>query len=348
MKRKLMIGFGGGALLLAGVALLAPEPSGNRGPSQEQETSRSFEVGIPTAQEIRNMLAVYGQRVETTEREIARLKGQLEASEERTTAARERDSSTLESLIDELRAPARIVDAPPAPTGPRFRTYEFKSRNTRSLHIPAGSFGEATLLSGVFAPTTGDPLPVLLRLDVALVGPQRSRIPLRGAFLVGKAQGDANARRATVQIETLSAVQPDGSSFDVQVNAWVVDEDGIQGLRGEYVWHADEILGLAAVSGALSGGAQALAESETLVQATPLGGLQEAVTGNPLRFSGARAASAAFDRLGEAVSKRLDEIVPAIHVANSRRVTVAFISGVTLEGWDPPSDAGSPFEGLDQ
>ena len=348
MKRKLLLGLGSGALLLTGVALLTPEPSGNTVPSRAQETSGSFEVGIPTAQEIRNMLAVYGQRVETTEQEIAQLKEQLKTTEENLTAARQRDSSTLESLIDEIRSSTRTVETPPDPTGPRFRTYEFTSINTRSLHIPAGSFGEATLLSGVFAPTTGDPLPVLLRLDAALVGPQRTRIPLRGAFLVGKAQGDANARRATVQIETLSAVQPDGTSFDVPVNGWVVDEDGIQGLRGEYVWHADEILGLAAVSGALSGGAQALAERETLVQATPLGGLQEMVTGNPLRFAGARAASAAFDRLEEAVSKRLDEIVPAIHVANSRRVTVAFISGVTLEGWDPASDVGSPFKGLDQ
>lgn len=348
MRRKLLAVSGGVLLLMIGAVLLVPnaEETGTSGHGK-QDPGR-FDVGIPTAQEIRNMLAVYGERVEATERELAGLRDQLKETEQKAAEARRRDTSALERIIENLRTEVRSEPEAPPPGGSRFRTYEFDSPDKPSLHIPAGSFGEATLLSGVFAPTTGDPLPVLLRLDAALVGPAHARVPLHEAFLVGKAQGDANARRATVQLETLSAVQPNGTTFEIPVNGWVVDEDGVQGLRGQYVWHADEILGLAAVSGALSGGAEAVAERETLVQTTPLGGLQSAVTGNPLRFAGARAASAAFERLGDAVSKRLDEIVPAIHVANARRVTVAFISGATLKGWDPPEGATSPYEGLDR
>ncbi len=341
------MGSGALLLLLVGVSLLsrgrasAPSGAGVR-------PSLAFEVGIPTAQEVRNMLAVYGERVESAEREMGALRAELAAARKEFEEARRKDASGLEGLLSEIRGAAR-PDPPPAPPGPpRFRTFEFEKRRGRSLHVPAGSFGEATLLTGVFAPVNGEALPVLLRLDAALIGPQRSRVPIRGAFLVGKALGDANSRRAVVQLETLSVVGGTGAAVETKVNGWAVDDDGIQGLRGTYVWRAEEVLALSAVTGGLSGGAEALAQTETTVQATPLGGFQGAVTGDPVRFAGTRALSAAFGRLGEMVSQRLGEIVPAIHVANAKRVTVAFISGATLEGHDAPAPAPSPFEGLDR
>jgi hypothetical protein len=48
------------------------------------------------------------------------------------------------------------------------------------------------------------------------------------------------------------------------------------------------------------------------------------------------------------VSRRLDEVVPAIYVPNARTVTVAFIGGATLEGYEVPAPPASPFEGLDR
>jgi hypothetical protein len=304
-------------------------------------------VGIPTAQEVRNMLSVYGERVEHTERELAALRGQLQETDRRVEEAGRQNASGLERLLQELRpSPPPPAPAPPGPA--RFRTYEFETRPARSLHVPAGSFGEATLLTGVFAPVGGEALPVLLRLDAALVGPQRARVPLPGAFLIGKAQGDVNSRRAVVQLDTLSAVGADGTPSEVRVNGWVVDDDGVQGLRGAYVWHADEVLALSTLTGGLSGGAEALAQRETIVQATPLGGVQASVTGDAARFAGSRAASTAFGRLSEILTRRLDEIVPAVYVPNARRVTVAFVTGATLEGYAVPERPASPFHGLDR
>jgi len=37
-----------------------------------------------------------------------------------------------------------------------------------------------------------------------------------------------------------------------------------------------------------------------------------------------------FGKLGESVSQRLNEVVPAIYIPNSRSVRVAFVSGATL------------------
>jgi len=346
VKRSLLIGAALGTLLVL-TALVFPRrrAPGPEGPGA-RPSPRSFEVGIPTAQEVRNMLAVYGERVEGAEKEIAALRARLEEAQRGLEERHRKDLSGLEKLLRELRGNPPPEPVPAPPPVPRFRTYEFEKRKGRSLHIPAGSFGEARLLTGVFAPVSGEAMPVLLCLEAALVGPQRSRIPLRGAFLVGKAQGEANSRRAIVQLETLSAVRPDGGAVEARVNGWVVDEDGLQGLRGSYVWRADEVLALGALTGALSGGAEAMAQKETTVQLNPLGAVQ-AVTGDPLKFAGFHSVSTALGRLGEVATRRLEEIVPAIHVSNDRRVTVAFVGGVTLEGYEPPPAPAPPDGGRD-
>lgn len=347
MKRKLLIAGAGLGLLLVLAAALAAREQGAPSASDPKRPAGAFDVGIPTAQEVRNMLAVYGERVEGAEREIASLRSLIAETQKRSDDARKHDVSALERLIRDVRGEAK-EESVPAPASPRFRTVEFEKPAAPALHVAAGSFGEATLLTGVFAPVSGEPLPVLLRLDAALVGPQRTRVPLRGAFLVGKAQGETNSRRAVVQLDVLSAMRPDGRPSEAKVNGWVADDDGIQGLRGHYVWRADEIALLSSLSGGLAGGAQALAQSETTTQVTPLGGVQGAVTGDPLSFAGYRALSSALGRLSDTINQRLGEVVPAIYVPNARRVTVAFVNGATLEGVEAPPVPGSPFEGLDR
>jgi hypothetical protein len=60
------------------------------------------------------------------------------------------------------------------------------------------------------------------------------------------------------------------------------------------------------------------------------------------------AETSTFGKLGETVSLRLNEVVPAIHVPNARSITVAFISGVTLDGYDNVEASTSPYSGLDR
>lgn len=336
---KLAAASGGIGLLL----LLVLAASRESAPAQAgaERPKASFEVGLPTAQEVRAMVGAYGQRVEQAERGLSGLQDELR----RTRTAFEQ---ALQSLAAERPG---AVEAPREPDPTRFRLFELGGGRPRQVHIPAGSFVEATLLTGVYAPTNGDPLPVLLRLDAALIGPNRTRLALPRALLVGKAVGDANSRRATIQIDTLSAADGDGRIHELKANGWVVDDDGIQGLRGTYVWRADEIAGLAAASSGLAAGADALAARETTSQTTPLGGATSVVTGDPLRLAEFRALGGAASKLAEIVAERLREVVPAIHVANGRKVTVAFIGGVSIDGLEPrevqDGASGAPWRGLD-
>jgi hypothetical protein len=347
-RLKLWIALGGGALVMLVVAAAAQEKKQSAAPPAAKPT---FEVDIPTAQEVRAMLGAYGQRVEDNEKGLADLRSEFaktrEAIEQSLIALAEAQKRDLMGLDSLLRSPAP-QEAMIAPA--RFRSIELSDAKpaSRAVHIPAGSFGEATLMTGAFAPTSGEALPVLLRLDAALIGPRRSRIPIRGAFIVGKAIGDANSERATIQLDTLSVVCSDGKTIEVKTNGWAIDDDGVQGVRGTYVWRASEIAALAAATRGLSAASEALATRETTVAGTPLGGTVGAVTGDPLKFAGYRALGGAADKIAETVARRLDEITPAVHVSNGRRVTIAFVNGVTLEGLDAEAaDKETPYAGLD-
>ena len=206
-----------------------------------------------------------------------------------------------------------------------------RRRAERQVRLPAGSFAEATVLTGVYAPTQGQPMPVKLRIDRAFVGPNRTRIPVQEALLVGKATGDPNSERVVIQLDRLSYVKPNGEAVEVSINGYVVDHDGVQGVAGQYVWRAFDVAAFAVLSGALSAGTDASAAKETATQLNPLGGASQVVTGDPLRFAAFRGLSRAGEGIEKLVAKRLEEIVPAVYVPNGQQVTVCLIDGVTLD-----------------
>ncbi len=226
-----------------------------------------------------------------------------------------------------------------------------RRRSERQVRLPAGSFAEATMLTGVYAPTEGQAMPVKLRIDRAFIGPNRTRIPVQEAFLIGKAVGDPNSQRVVIQLDRLSYVKSNGATVEVAINGYVVDEDGVQGVAGQYVWRAFDMASLSLLSGALSAGTDAFAARETVSQVNPLGGASQVVTGDPLRFAGFRGLSKAGESLDKLVVKRLEEIVPAVYVPNGRRVTVCLIDGVTLDNVFVEEmnheSSRNPFSGLD-
>lgn len=226
-----------------------------------------------------------------------------------------------------------------------------KAESKRPVHIPTASGALATLLNGVFAPVSGEPSPVRLRLDAALLGPNRSRIGLREAFLIGKAQGDANSSRVTVQVDRMSYVARDGRTIETKVLGYVVGTDGLEGVPGAYEWRAGELLPLAVGSSALASGSEALAAGETSRSLTPLGGAIETVSGDALKFAGFRSAAGGAGKLSEILAERMREIRPAVSARAGQAVTVVFLEGVTLEGLDAQEISlerdDDPFRGLD-
>lgn len=326
-----------------------------------------FDESLPVAQQYKALVSSYGERVASTEKELQATRKELENVKlalQAAEGARRKDDDRLQGLIGQIRQAAGAQAGTTAqPAGERaapgsaFRVLEFAStpppgKNIRRLvHIPAATGGLATLMNGVFAPTTGEPSPVRLRFDAALLGPNKSRIPIRDTFLIGKATGDANSSRITIQVEKLAYVKENGEPVEARVLGYVVGDDGLEGVPGTYEWRATEILPLAALAGGVSYGSDALAQRETTTSVTPLGGATNVVTGDPLKFAGFRAAAGASGKMGELLAERMREIRPAVSTSAHRRVHVVFLEGVTLEGLNVDEiDYGrdhDPFHGLD-
>lgn len=325
------------------------------------------------------LISRYGGDLTSTKTDLDSTRKELEAlratlKDERT--AQEKEKKQLGDYLKQLKeglvresgqASARETGTPdpataerqPTPTAPgALRSIDMgpppskdRKRADRTVRIPAGAGARATLLNGVFAPVSGEPSPVRLRLDAAILGPNKARIPMREALLIGKAIGDPNACRVSIQIEKFSIVKDKGEVIETKALGYVVAEDGLEGIPGSYEWRAGEFLPLAVGTGALQGMSGALAQSQMTSTLNPLGGATNVLTGDSLKLAGYQGLGGASAKLGEIVSERMKEIRPAVSTTANRKVTVVFLDGVTLEGLDMQeidyAKENDPFRGLD-
>ncbi len=345
---------------------LAQGPRPSKG--KEAGSTGAYQTGLEDARKVAGFVEAYGQRIDDAERRMAEREQELKELREH---ARKLEGAVAQLLgeMERARAPSDVPNGLPSDADEKSRTpsapplarlvrvplavpgAKAERDAAKTVRLPAGSFAEAKLLTGVYAPIEGGPLPVMLKVDAVFTGPNRSRIPLTGALLIGRAEGEPNSLRVIVQIEKLSYVASDGLAVEVPVNGYIADADGVQGIAGTYVWRVQETAAAAAFAGGLSAAADAAAARETLRQATPLGGLTEAVTGDVARFAAARGGSRAAEALEKTIARRLDQIVPAIHAPNGKTLTVILLEGASLPGVSildaHRTQERNPYAGLD-
>jgi conjugal transfer pilus assembly protein TraB len=320
------------------------------------------------------LISRFGGDLSTTKTDLDATRKELETLRAAVKLERSSQADEKKSLADTLRqlkeglgqsqghppgpggAPER--ERPSAIAGPGgLRAIELGTsspkdkKEKRSVRIPTASGGQATLMNGVFAPVTGEPSPVRLRFDAAILGPNKARIPLRDSFLIGKATGDPNGCRVSIQIEKFSYVKEKGEAIETKALGFVVGDDGLEGVPGTYEWRAGEFLPLAVGTGALQGISGALSQSQMTSTLNPLGGATNVLTGDSMKLAGYQGVAGASGKLGEIISERMKEIRPAVSTPANRKVTVVFLDGVTLEGLETQEiDYGKendPFRGLD-
>ena len=353
-----------------------------------------FQESLPAAGQYRVLVESYGDRVTKTESELTAARTEIQDLKTQLANTRESGRSSylrIDQVLRELKESASSasladVPIPPSPSddlarrprgtyntegaigaasrghgleiirfGPAEDLKEKADKEPRAVHIPAGSTAQAVITNGVFAPTTGEPSPVRLFLQTDLRGPNGTRIPLGEAFMIGKAVGEANSMRVTIEVDRMSLVTSTGKSHDARILAYVVGHDGLEGVPGEYHWRAGELLPLAAVASGLTAAAGALAAAETVTSVSPIGGATEFLTGSASRYAAFQGTAGGSKKLEEMVVERMREIRPAIAIAPYRRVTVVFLESVTLENLDPAEiEEGNtharfknPFTGLD-
>jgi hypothetical protein len=218
---------------------------------------------------------------------------------------------------------------------------EEKAPGKRYVYLPLGSFVKCTLLTGVYAPANeSNPLPVLISVDEAFYGPNNTRIPLKGAFAIGKAVGDVVSKRAVIQIVSFSTVLPDGRVFEHEANlGYLADNDGHLGIPGELIYNTGRQLSLDFLSGFLAGGSEALSQAETSTVTGAYGQTSRNVTGNTSRYAMFSGLANSAQGMSSYYQKQLEAMIPAVKIEAGKKGVFVIQKGVQIEGLEVSSDS---------
>jgi conjugal transfer pilus assembly protein TraB len=214
------------------------------------------------------------------------------------------------------------------------KTAEKKSKK-KTVYLPP-SFMEATMLSGLDAPTTeggkGQPVPVLLRIrDLAFL-PNQVRANLKGCFVISEGHGSLADERAHLRITSLSCLSKKGTAvIDQHVKGFVVDSDGKIGLRGTVVSKMGALVARSVLSGFFSGIGDAIKSQTTTVSISPLGQTQAIDPSQMLQAGAGQGISSAAKEISKFYLDLARQTMPVIEVGAVRDVTLVISEGVELE-----------------
>lgn len=213
-------------------------------------------------------------------------------------------------------------------------------KNPYAGYIPSGSFMPVVLLTGVEAGTAsssqGNPEPVLMRVENLAQLPGNARYKVRSCFVTGSAYGSMSTERAYVRIASLSCLDKHHKLvLDAPLKGYVVDSDGMFGLRGKLVQRQGALLGKALLAGFAQGLGNAFSMSEgTTTLMMGMGGMGAAQTlsgGQMLHEAGMSGATSAMQMLAQFYLKQAQSIFPVVVVRPGREATLVLSSGTSLQ-----------------
>ena len=267
----------------------------------------------------------------------------------------------VKNAIPEPYAPQNYGMAPPPPLSRNDKTGEQNNMMGGIAFIPATetsegekevsdkkkfqiylapSFMEATLLSGLDAPTTtagkSDPVTVLLSIKELAILPNKVRGDLKGCFVLAEGKGNLASERVEVRLVTLSCVSKKGQSvIDQPVKGYIVDEDGKAGLRGIVSAKMGSMLARSALAGFLGGMGEAVQTSSMDLQTSALGTQtqvwSDTDTKNIMKGGIGGGISKSADQLEKFYLQLAEQTLPIIQVGATKTVTVVISEGINLE-----------------
>ena len=205
----------------------------------------------------------------------------------------------------------------------------FDSRN----YIASGSYVSAVVLSGVDAPagvnSQEDPIPVLLRVTGAAVGPNGRRLNLDGCTVIGAASAALSSERVNVRLTKMTCGGKGGKILETPI-AGLISGDGKAGVRGLVVERTGNLTGKAAAAGFLGGFASAVESAASISMsnedATSIGAVLAGAGGGMIGGG----ASNAANTLAEYYINKAEQYVPVVSMYSGTRVEIVFMEGVQL------------------
>lgn len=221
---------------------------------------------------------------------------------------------------------------------PRIVKIKFKSKGNKRNHIrntiPAGSFGQAVLLSGLDAPTGGlaerNPHPVLLELIDNGNLPNRYRHRIKQCRVVASGTGNISDERAYLRLERLTCILKNGEIISEVITGSVTGEDGKNGMRGNLVTKQGQIIANAFMAGSLSNIGSAVAQSYTTVATSATGTISTLDPNKVLQSGAASGLGSTMEKIADWYFKRAEETYPIIEISAGRIVNLFLTEDVKL------------------
>jgi hypothetical protein len=136
-----------------------------------------------------------------------------------------------------------------------------------------------------------------------------------------------------IQIVAISTVLPDSHVFESEQDlGYVTDEFGELGIKGHVVYNTGRQLALSFMGGFVSGGAQAMADSQVTTHRTSQGDTSKEVTGNTGKNALFSGLAQSAGKLADFYGKQAQDLVPAVHIKNGAKIFFIVQKGVTING----------------
>lgn len=246
-------------------------------------------------------------------------------------------SSPSSSSTAHGKGPTPLVIANANATGAAKQLKVTWKRNPYAGYLPAGSFAKAALLTGVDAGTSdytrSNPQPILMRVQNDAQLPGAARYGIRACFLIGSGYGNLSAERVYVRLTRISCLsQTRGAIVSSPIQGYVVDSDGVLGMRGRVINRTGALLAKALLAGFAQGAAQiARVASQTVTTSSLTGSTTSTIQGSQiLRGAGFAGIGNAASLLAKQYIKDAQAIYPVIEVPPGRKATVVVTKGVGL------------------
>ena len=209
-----------------------------------------------------------------------------------------------------------------------------KKEESRSVLLPI-SYMEATLLSGLDAPTSGDakgnPVPVLIRVKTPAVLPNDVKANLRGCFVVADGKGNLGTERAELVLVSLSCIDRKGQAvIDQSLTGYVVDADGKAGLRGRVVTKMGSMIVRSAIAGMFGGVGDALNDASTTTSFSALGNVSQIKPDEVALAGVGTGISNAFKEIQKFYMELARQTMPVIEIGAARPVTLVLTKSTQL------------------
>ncbi len=330
--------------------------------------------GMSSEEQFTDLIIAFKNDIESQKRQSAELSAQIQRAEKDAETFRQRTAGIFETLTDKFEQVQRDLDQlasavnrggpdvsmQPLPQveGEDQLVSEWfdesdgvgrpvEPRPLRVSVIAPGDSVPVELLTGVNAPTDGTPYPVVFKLAGTITGPDGSALDLGEGRIIAAAQGSESDSRALFRLTQLSLRHPTGRRSVVEIDGWIIGEDGVRGMQGRLEDKLGRlILATAVISGTAALGQQ-LQRNTRVFMNNRFDQPGFTVQGQDLEFAAASALTDASNRLGQVLLRRYESLVPVVEVLSGREAVAIFSRPAEIAILDEDMITTASYSGLE-